>query len=142
MGQLIISGKVIRGDGYGRKLGFPTANLDHRQWQRDHLNIKFGIYAGRATIEPLHKQYQAAIVVGPLDQTGLPKLEAHLLGFKGNLYGKRLNLELVTYIRPFRKYTTEQKLIKQITSDINLVKKLLTLKRKAKNAKRKMTTQN
>ena len=50
------------------------------------------------------KTYKAAIVIGPLDKSGLPKIEAHLIDFKGNLYGKHLNFILHKYLRPFRKF--------------------------------------
>src|SRR5580698_4080518 len=107
--MLIISGKVIKGDQYGRRLGFPTANLDRRQYNRDKLKIKFGVYAGTSSTG-----HKAAIVIGPLDKKGLPKLEAHLIGFKGNLYGKKLSITLIKYIRPFKKYNNEDELKKAI----------------------------
>lgn len=121
----IISGRVVRGDGYGRKIGFPTANLDRKQFVRLQRKPKLGIYAGIATVGT--RRYKAASVVGPIDKKGLPKLEAHLIGFNGNLYGKRLRLELAYFIRPFDRYTTERALIAQIKKDVAQVIKLIQL---------------
>jgi len=134
MKNYIISGKVIHGEHYGRKLGFPTANLDRRSFSRRKMKIRFGVYAGWATVDghhlgqpqmvPIKGKNPAAIVIGPLDKTGLPKIEAHLIGFKGDLYGKRLSLFLVKYLRPFRKFKDEEELKKQIKKDIIRIKKL------------------
>lgn len=123
-----ISGKIIRGQGYGKVLGFPTANLDRRQYVRQGMKIKFGVYAGWAEIEgsllgrpqkaAFRGKYPAAIVIGPLDKHRLPKIEAHLVGFKGNLYGIYINIYLNIYLRPFKKFKSEQGLRKQINKDI------------------------
>lgn len=144
-----ISGKVVHGDHFGKKLGFPTANLDRRDYARRKLNIRLGIYAGRAIVAaaclaearakraigrqkngsrwlPLQGQmlYPAAIVIGPLDKHRLPKIEAHLLNFNGNLYGKRIILSLGKYIRPFKKFLSGDVLKKQIAKDVVRIKKL------------------
>lgn len=115
-----IQGRVIRGDGYGRTIGFPTANLDRRDYVRRKLNLKFGVYAGTATL-PSGKSYRAGIVIGPRDLRGLPKIEAHLIGFAGNLYGKRLVLEVGRFLRPFRKFKDVEVLKKQIKRDIKKI---------------------
>ncbi len=120
----IISGRIIRGDDYGKKLGFPTANLDRRQYSRDRAKIRLGVYAGLAAL-PNGKQYRAGIVVGPLDKSGLPKLEAHLIGFRGNLYGQKLELYLVKFLRPYKKFVDENELKRQIAQDI---KSIISLK--------------
>lgn len=116
-----ILGKVVHGDHYGKKLGFPTANIDRRDYVRRKLKIKLGIYAGWAVLSSA-KKYRAAIVIGPIDKTGLPKLEAHLIGFSGNLYGKKISISLGKYIRPFKKYTNIEDLKKQIKKDIKKVR--------------------
>lgn len=134
---IIISGRVIKGDQYGRVLGFPTANLDRRSYSRIKQKVKFGVYAGFVMInaldgalqgDPLKSaikgKYPAAIVIGPLDKHQLPKLETHLIGFKGNLYGKYLHVHLNKYIRPFKKFKTEAGLIKQIKKDIKKIIKI------------------
>jgi tRNA A37 methylthiotransferase MiaB len=68
------------------------------------------------------KNYLAGIIIGPLDKYQLPKLEAHLIGFKGNLYGKKIIVTLKKYLRPFKKFKTQAGLIKQIQKDIEKVK--------------------
>ena len=116
----IISGRIIRGEDYGKRLGFPTANLDRRQYRRERLNIRFGVYAGLATL-PNGKQYRAGIVVGPRDASGLPKLEAHLIGFQGNLYGQKLELRLAKFLGPYKIFTSEKELKRQIAQDIKQI---------------------
>ena len=125
MKEIKIYGRVIRGDAYGKKLGFPTANLERRSYARQKQKIKLGVYAGKAEVQGSRfevQEYVAAIVVGPIDKTGLPKIEAHLLGFKGSLYGKQLTLRLYKYIRPFKKFKTEKELKAQILQDIKIIK--------------------
>lgn len=128
MEDITISGKVIHGEKYGRKIGFPTANLDRRSYSRRKQNIKFGIYAGHVEFKDLKikrlKDYPAGVIVGPLDKSGLPKLEAHLIGFKGNLYGKKITVTLQKYLRPFKKFKSEAELKRQIKKDIQRIRKL------------------
>jgi len=131
-----ISGKVIHGEHYGRKLGFPTVNLDRRSFSRRKMKIRLGVWAGYAIFgkkttsprpspqEGRGRKRKAAIVIGPIDKSGLPKIEAHLIGFKGNLYGEHLNFILHKYLRPFRKFKSEEELKNQIKKDIAFVKKL------------------
>jgi FAD synthase len=121
--MLTIKGKVVRGMGYGKKLGFPTANLDRRQYVSLKNKPKLGIWAGYG--ELAGKIYPAAIVIGPMDKKGLPKVEAHLLGLAQDLYGKRVSLDLKKYIRAFQVYRGEAELVKQIKKDILQIKKIL-----------------
>ena len=116
-----ISGKVLQGERLGRRLGFSTANLDRENYVRRKLKIKLGVYSGLAELSSGRK-FKAGIVIGPIDKTGLPKIEAHLIGFKGNLYGKKLAVILKKYLRPFRKYKSVEKLKAQIAKDIERVK--------------------
>ncbi len=118
----VIFGKVMEGDGYGKKLGFPTANLDRRQYSRLAQKPALGVYAGTAKIEGEAKEYRAAIVIGPLDKKKLPKLEAHLLDFSGTLYGRRLSFTLLSYLRPFQDFASETALKNQIRADVALAR--------------------
>jgi FAD synthase len=105
----IISGKVIKGDQYGRKIGFPTVNLDV---EKDE-SLKDGVYAGIGVVE--EKEYRAGIVIGPGK-----KVEAHLIGYNGDAYGKEVTLKIEKFIREYKKFDTEEELIIQIKKDIDL----------------------
>jgi riboflavin kinase/FMN adenylyltransferase len=102
-----ISGKVVRGDGYGRKLGFPTVNLDAKKPD----DLKDGVYAGSADLE--ENRYRAGIIIGPNS-----KIEAHLIGFAGDAYGKNVTLEIEKFLREYKKFDTEAELITQIKKDL------------------------
>ncbi len=118
------SGKVVKGRGYGRKIGFPTANIDRRSFVRLVKKPKEGIYAGHVAFTS-GIEHPAAIVIGPKDVKGLPHLEAHILGFTGNLYGKQLVFLPKKFIRAFKKYPTEKALITAIEIDIKKIKSIL-----------------
>ena len=78
--QYTISGKVERGDGYGRKLRFPTVNLEPDKDTEEFPPA--GVYAGTVILED--KEYRAGIAVGHKN-----KIDAHLLGYSGEAYGKK-----------------------------------------------------
>lgn len=103
----IISGRVIKGDGYGRKIGFPTVNLNYKAKDLPRA----GVYAGMASMDGV--EYRAGIVIGPAD-----KIEAHLIGYNNDAYGKKVTLKLEKFIREFKKFNTEEELIKQIKEDL------------------------
>ncbi|HEV7702598.1 MAG TPA: riboflavin kinase [Candidatus Paceibacterota bacterium] len=103
-----IEGKVIEGDKYGRKLGFPTANLDTKL-----SDFVSGIYGGRGIIGK--KMYRAAIVINDKG-----RVEAHLLGYRGDAYGKILTLKLKKILRDYIKFKTKEELIKQIEKDLKM----------------------
>jgi riboflavin kinase/FMN adenylyltransferase len=105
----IIKGIVVHGDGYGKKLGFPTTNLE----VKNQIIPKGGVYAGEAILE--NKKYRAGIVIGPGD-----KVEAHLISYAGDAYGKFVTLEIKKFIREFQNFGTEEELILQIKKDIDL----------------------
>ena len=109
-----ISGKVIKGDEYGRKLGFPTVNLDS---YTEALPPE-GVYAGLGILEG--KEYNAGIVIGPGEKIEGEKIEAHLIGYNGNAYGKEVTLKINKFLREFKNFDTEEELIKQIKKDIEL----------------------
>ncbi len=103
----LISGTVIHGDGYGKKLGFPTVNLD----VKNQALPKAGVHAGKATLE--NKTYHAGIIIGPGN-----KVEAHLIGYSGDAYGKEVTLEVEKFLREYKKFETEAELITQIKKDL------------------------
>ena len=119
-----ILGTVIHGEKIGRLLGFPTANLDRRSFVRRRQRVRFGVWAGYATTRD-GKVWKAGIVVGPLDKKKLPKIEAHLLGYSGSLYGQKLELGLVKYIRAYKKFKSLESLKLQIRKDLKRIRTVL-----------------
>ncbi len=106
-----VEGIVVEGDARGGTLGFPTANLAA---EPDLLVPKHGIYAGHAA------GHRAAISIGMNPHYGGDELriEAFLLGFAGDLYGKRLVVELWRRLRDERAFASEQDLVAQIARDV------------------------
>ncbi len=106
-----IDGVVVPGDSRGGTLGFPTANL---RVEPALLIPRNGIYAG-ATLG-----HRAAISIGVnLHYGGKERrIEPHLLDFEGDLYGRRLVVELWAYLREESAFPSEQELIAQIARDV------------------------
>ena len=116
MKDIKISGIVVKGDQYGRKLGFPTINLDITP-EGLPPGLKSGVYSGTASFVsrvPLDT-YRAGILINPNG-----KVEAHLIGYDGDAYGKEVNLNLKKFLRDFKKFDTEKELIAQIQKDIEM----------------------
>ena len=106
-----IEGTVVAGDARGGTLGFPTANLGVPS---DLLVPAYGIYAG-ATGE-----HRAAVSIGVNPHYGgrERRVEAFLLDFEGDLYGRRLVVELWERLRDEQVFDSEQELIDQIARDV------------------------
>jgi riboflavin kinase / FMN adenylyltransferase len=107
-----LEGIVVAGDARGGTLGFPTANL-----RVDPMLLvpAFGIYAGAA------EEHRAAISIGtnPHYGGGERRVEAYLLDFEGDLYGKRLLLQLWRRLRDERAFDSEEELVAQIARDVD-----------------------
>jgi riboflavin kinase/FMN adenylyltransferase len=116
-----ICGKVIEGDKLGRKLGFPTANLDVTCL----ILPPSGVYSG--CVNRNGKFNRAALNIGfrPTVASGKPQLhvEAHLLDFEGNLYGEEIELEIGEKLREERKFTSPAELKVQLGRDVAAVRK-------------------
>jgi riboflavin kinase / FMN adenylyltransferase len=106
-----VEGTVVTGDARGGTLGFPTANF---RVPPNLLVPAFGIYAG-ATDE-----HRAAISIGMNPHYGgrERRVEAHLLDFSGDLYGRRLVLEVWQRLRDEQAFDSEADLIAQIAQDV------------------------
>ncbi len=117
--NFIIKGKVIKGNNYGNKIGFPTLNLDRRNFLSFKNKPPFGVYSGVAILNK--KKYKAGIIIGPLDKKKLPKIEAHLINFNKDIYGESVNLQINKFIRNFKIFKTEVALIAQIKKDLKKI---------------------
>ncbi len=119
-----LHGPVIRGDGRGRTIGVPTANL---AYPREKLIPPKGIYACWAYLHD--RQYLAAINIGT-NPTFTPEkqtlnVEVHLLDFDEEIYGEDLRLEFVAHLRDELKFDSVDALLEQIWKDIELTRKML-----------------
>jgi riboflavin kinase/FMN adenylyltransferase len=124
-GQLLgraysISGRVTRGDGLGRKLGFPTANVQMKH-NRPPLTGIFTVRLHGAAREPLPGV--ASLGVRPtVKQGGAPVLEVHVLDFSGDLYRRHVRVEFLHKFRDEEKYADLATLTKQIALDVENAK--------------------
>ena len=121
-----MGGEVIHGEGRGKKINFPTANIDYPKNKAIPPN---GIYACWAWLG--NKRYMAATNIG-LNPTftperKIPSLEAYLLDFDRDIYGETLTLEFVKRLRDEIRYTTVEALIEQIHEDVAQTRTILNV---------------
>jgi riboflavin kinase/FMN adenylyltransferase len=123
-----VCGEVVPGDGRGRTIGIPTANLDIGS---ERLLPKNGVYACWAGVDGRFWQAVSNIGVRPTfeSQETLPRLEAHLLDYHSDLYGKELTISFVAKLRDEQRFPNVLALVTQIQNDIRKAKKILRLKK-------------
>jgi riboflavin kinase/FMN adenylyltransferase len=113
------TGKVIKGDGRGRELGFPTANLDSQ------LDIEAGVYAVWVTYND--EKYKGAMHIGP--RPTIPgassSVEVHILDFDKDIYNEMLTIEIVGKIRDVIKFNSLKELTEAIKQDCRIASELL-----------------
>ena len=111
----VLEGSVTKGHQRGKTIGVPTANLDCG----DQMIPADGVYAGRVTLDG--HPYAAAVSIGTMPTFGHNRMqiEAHLIGFNGDLYGKTLRIELLDWLREQQKYPGIDALKAQLTRDIS-----------------------
>ncbi len=119
-----LSGPVVHGDGRGRRINIPTANIDY---PKDKVIPANGVYA--CWVWVAGERYLAATNIGinptftPDKET--PNVEAHILDFEHDLYGHELKLEFVEHLREELKFSSVEALLEQIRADIALTRKIL-----------------
>jgi riboflavin kinase/FMN adenylyltransferase len=109
---LEVEGVVVSGDQRGGTLGFPTANL---RVEADLLVPQFGIYAGAVG----DRRAAVSIGVNPHYGGSERRIEAFLLDWSGDLYGRRLVVELWRRLRDERSFVSEAELVEQIARDVD-----------------------
>lgn len=117
-----ISGRVVRGEQLGRQLGFPTANLRLARCAA----LRYGVYAVRVGLSDGRRLAGAASFgVRPVVAGEEPLLEIYLLDFSEDLYGQRLDVEIVDFIRPEENYDSLDLLVEQMNRDVAAVRRIL-----------------
>ena len=126
--RFVLEGKVVRGAGRGRPLGIPTANLDIPEGMAVPGD---GIYAAWAHIpegatEPSRPRMAAtSIGTRPTFGAGERSVEAFVLDFEGDLYGREVRLEFVERLRDEEKYDSVEALLQQIDLDVARTRDIL-----------------
>jgi riboflavin kinase/FMN adenylyltransferase len=119
--RVSLIGKVTRGEGRGRKIGFPTANiqLDRR------LVVPSGVYAVQIRMDDQILYGMANVGLRPSfnDTTG-KRAEVHIFDFHKDIYGRKIKIDFLTRIRPERKFLSKQALTKQLHKDELKVRRL------------------
>jgi riboflavin kinase/FMN adenylyltransferase len=119
-----LEGKVIYGDSRGRKIGFPTANLD--VWEGKLLPTP-GVYATWITIDDKTLPSVTNVGIRPTFEStdSNPKIEAHILDFDQDIYQKQVQLHFVENIRIEKKFNSIDELINQIQKDAKRAEEIL-----------------
>jgi len=124
-GPYEIQGRIIHGDGRGKHIGLPTANV--APWEKKIVPAR-GVYAAFAIVDGVF--YQAVVNIGfrptfyeqPLQST----IEAHLLDFKEDIYDKSICLIFIRQIRAEKRFASAEALMTQIRQDIQTSREVLT----------------
>lgn len=120
-----IAGSIVPGDGRGRTIGFPTANVQNSN-QVLPPNGVYGVRArlGKIDAEPLYGVMNIGQI--PTFTDGSRRtIEIHLLNFQNDLYGQYLIAEVLEFIRSERKFDNPQELVQQIHADIQTFRQLI-----------------
>ena len=117
-----IEGSVQKGRQEGKKIGFPTCNIDIK----DYVIAMPGVYAVNVYKKNSNKSLKAIANLGYRPTFNQKKilLEVHIFNFSGNLYNKYLSVEFIKFIRKEKKFNNVNQLRKQIQSDLNIAKKI------------------
>lgn len=115
--QYAITGKVVAGKQIGRSIGVPTANLEVKE---DIAIPAGGVYAAKVSIGK-GEECAAVVNIGTrptVDACGIASIEAHLIGFQGDLYDRTLALSFIRRLRDERRFESLTALKNQIAIDI------------------------
>ena len=123
MEGVVVEAEVVSGNRLGRKLGFPTANMDISGRE----DIANGVYRSLITVDnTLYNAMSNAGIRPSVDGTRR-LLETHIFDFHGDLYGKRLSVQLVEKIRDERKFLSVAELRAQLEHDMEYCRDIINV---------------
>ena len=117
LGQpFLVIGEVVHGRKLGRVMGFPTANLKIL----NKIYPPFGIYGGKVRIEGELKFWDAVINIGknPTLKPDERSIEVHILDFEKDIYGKKIYVSLMEFLREEKKFNSMEELKETIKNDV------------------------
>ncbi len=114
-----VKGKVVSGDKRGRKIGFPTCNIE----LKEYIIPKLGVYSVKVKIGKVFKKGIANIGYRPTFNGKILLLEVNIFRLKANLYNKTLTVSFIKFIRAEKKFNSINQLKLQIKKDIRKVNK-------------------
>jgi len=111
-----IQGIVVSGNKKGREIGFPTANIIPKS---GIIKPKYGVYKALVKLSAEEKKYPAIVNFGirPTIDGSKPLFEAHIFDFNRDIYGKKIIIEFLDFIREEKKFSSLEELKKQIEKD-------------------------
>lgn len=116
-----VKGTVKHGKALGRVFGFPTVNLNFEEGKEIPKN---GVYFGKCMLQGITYPVAVSIGVRPtVENVFEPRLEANIIGFDGDLYGKEIKIDFIERIRDEVKFDSVDSLKKQIALDVEFCKK-------------------
>lgn len=122
-----LRGMVTHGAARGGKIGFPTANVD----AIDTILPGMGVYAGRAYVSTASGQqpWPAAINIGPSPTFGVDevRVEVHLIGFAGSLYGQPLEVDFISRLRDIQPFAGVDALVAQLRRDVEAARQIAAI---------------
>lgn len=116
-----IQSTVIHGRQLGRKIGFPTANIE----LPSHYDGEFGVFFAGVTVR--EKTYDAVLSIGrrpTIAENLTPNAECYILDFSGDLYGEKIIITPLQYIRAEQRFDTVEQLIDQIKADVETARQI------------------
>ena len=116
-----VEGVVKKGRQLGKTIGFPTCNIE----MQNYVIAKLGVYAVKLNLKPNKKNYKGIANLGIRPTFNQKKilLEVNIFNFNKKIYGKRIRVEFVKFIRGEKKFKNISNLKKQIKLDIKKAKK-------------------
>lgn len=122
--SFFLFGKVIRGNAIGKKIGFPTANIEiENKWK---LHPTDGVYAVQVILEKRTYKGMMNIGIKPTVEGSKKTLEVHLLDFSEDIYGEHLQIKFIKKIREEKKFENLDALKQQLLIDKNKVEHLIS----------------
>lgn len=112
--EYFIKGIVVSGDGRGKLLGYPTANIS---LDFNYIIPKDGVYFGKAKIGNICKFCLISIGKNPTFNGKELRIEVYIYDFDRNIYGEELKINFIDYLRPTYNFSSKKDLIKQMNKD-------------------------